>query len=495
MQWLDELTKGGTPEQTAIIDFDGAQYSYGLLEQMVCDLAAHLTRHGIRPGDRVMVVSENCATFAVAMLAVTRMKAWVTPVNARQSNGEIQAILDHSGARAMLFTPEASQNATEHAKAFAAKGIGHLACGDILITDCTETTPEPVSADPKKQVAALMYTTGTTSAPKGVMLTHANLMWNALVSGKTRKLGPADTVLAVLPATHIYCFSSGVCASLYAGATIRFMPRFTPEAVLQAFAEGISMMPAVPQMYQAIVNLLKSRGEKPVAPKLRLISSGGAPLDPEWKQGIEDFFGLPLHNGYGLTETSPGVTVTRPDRPRQDVSVGELVEGVEVRINAPDEHGVGEVWIRGPNIMLGYYKNPTATAEAVDRDGWFHSGDLGRLGPEGELYIVGRQKELIIRSGFNVYPPEIEAMLTRHPGILQAAVVGRKVSGNEEILAFLLAKGDVTGDDIKTWLRGHLVAYKIPQHIIIVESFPIAPTGKILKHKLTSVYADRLPPV
>jgi acyl-CoA synthetase (AMP-forming)/AMP-acid ligase II len=491
--WLNDIVRGGAPKACAIIDHDNARYSYGDLGQMVDEMNTYLSAHGIRPGDRVMVVSENCATFAVALLALTRLRAWITPVNARQSADEVEAIRQHSGARAALFTPEASDNARAHAARLDARELGRIACGAVLITEVAETTPEPLSDDPAQQVAALMYTTGTTSAPKGVMLSHANLMWNTKVSGKTRKLGPEDCVLAVLPATHIYCFSSGVCAALYAGATIRFMPRFTPEAVLEAFADGITMMPAVPQMYQAIVNLLRGRGEKPSAPRLRLISSGGAPLDPEWKKGIEDFFGLPLHNGYGLTETSPGVTVTRPERPRDDVSVGELVDGVEVTIMDPDEEGIGEVLIRGPNIMLGYYHNPEATAQAIDAGKWFHSGDLGRLGPDGELYIVGRRKELIIRSGFNVYPPEVEAMLTRHPEILQAAVVGRQVSGNEEILAFLLSRApDLTEDQVKSFLRDHLVAYKIPQHVFIVDQFPIAPTGKILKHKMVSVFAERI---
>ncbi|MEJ6502611.1 MAG: class I adenylate-forming enzyme family protein [Rhodobacterales bacterium] len=492
MQWLDELTKGADAHLPAIIDFDGSHFTYGQLEDMVATLAEILRIHGVRPGDRVMLVSENCATFAVAILAVTRLRAWITPANARQSVEEVEAIRTHSGARMALFTPEASENSAVHARRMAASKIGRLACGVILASQTYEVSAEPVTTDPKTQVAALMYTTGTTSAPKGVMLTHNNLMWNARVSGQTRKLGPNDTVLAVLPATHIYCFSSGICAALYAGATIRFMPRFSPQAVLDAFAEGITMMPAVPQMYQAIVNHLKSLGKKPSAPKLRLISSGGAPLDPAWKKGIEEFFGLPLHNGYGLTETSPGVTVTRPERPRDDVSVGELVEGVEVLIDQPDQSGVGEVLIRGPNIMLGYYRNPVATAEAVDQDGWFHSGDLGHLGVDGELYIVGRRKELIIRSGFNVYPPEVEAMLTRHPKILQAAVIGRTVSGDEQILAFLLVNSPLAGDEVKFWLRDHLVAYKIPQHVFVVDSFPTAPTGKILKHKLATVYAGLL---
>jgi len=280
--------------------------------------------------------------------------------------------------------------------------------------------------------------------------------------------------------------------ALYGGATIRFMPRYSPEAVLQAFAEGASVMPAVPQMYQGIIQHLESRGEQPNAPRLRYISAGGAPLDPEWKTKVEAFFGLPLNNGYGLTETSPGVAATRPDHPRNDISVGEVMEGVEILIDQSDQDGIGELLIRGPNIMKGYYRNEEGTRAAIRPDGYFRSGDFARIGSDGELYIVGRKKELIIRSGFNVYPPEVEAMLTTHSGILMAAVVGRQIQGNEEILAFLLVSGDLGEASVKAWLKERLVGYKIPQHVLIVDSFPTAPTGKILKHKLTEVYAALL---
>jgi acyl-CoA synthetase (AMP-forming)/AMP-acid ligase II len=168
------------------------------------------------------------------------------------------------------------------------------------------------------------------------------------------------------------------------------------------------------------------------------------------------------------------------------------MEDVEIIIDQPDADGIGELLIRGPNIMKGYYRNEKTTRDVLRSDGYFCSGDFARIGSDGELYIVGRKKELIIRSGFNVYPPEVEAMLTRHPDILQAAVVGRSVSGNEEILAFLLTNGGLSERDVKAWLHDRLVGYKIPQHVLIVDSFPTAPTGKILKHKLTEVYADLL---
>lgn len=495
MKWIDDLVPAEDPDLLAIIDHDNRHFTYGDLAEMVDQMARALAAHGLRPGDRLICIAENSATFAVSILAAARLRAWITPLNARQSENEIEAVRNHSGARAILFTPEASPPAMAHANRLGASVIGRLACGDILVTPVYETEAEPLDPTPETQVAALMYTTGTTSAPKGVMLTHSNLMWNARASGGVRELTPGDVVLAVLPATHIYCFSSGILAALHARAAIRFIPRFTPEAVLDAFAEGASMMPAVPQMYQAIVNHLKSQGKKPYAPRLRLISSGGAPLDPDWKRGIEEFFGLPLHNGYGLTETSPGVSVTRSARPRPDTSVGEPVEGVELLIDAPNEDGVGELLIRGPNIMKGYYRNPEATSIAIRPDGFFCSGDLARFGENGDLYIAGRKKELIIRSGFNVYPPEIEAMLTRHPDVHQAAVVGRQIPGNEEILAFILTEPGASAEAIETWLRDQLVAYKIPQHFLIVDAYPAAPTGKILKHKLIETFKDRLPPV
>ncbi|MGE4611934.1 MAG: AMP-binding protein [Paracoccaceae bacterium] len=492
MKWLDELVVKHEQDSPAIIDHDGRTFSYGDLAKMVETMASTLTAHGVRPGDRLMLVSENCATYAVTVLAAFKLKVWVSPINARQSVEELEVIKQHSGARCMVFTPEASAASADHAKRLGASVFGSLPCGEILATQTYDATPEAIEDDPKSQVAALMYTTGTTSAPKGVMLTHSNLIWNALQSAKLRQMASGDIVLGVLPGTHIFGFASALLASFYAGVTIRFMPQYSPEAVLQSFAEGVSVMPAVPQMYQGIVQYLEARGKKPNAPKLRYISSGGAPLDPEWKAKIEDFFGLPLNNGYGLTETSPGVAATRPDNPRNDISVGEVMEGVEIIIYQPDTDGIGELLIRGPNIMKGYYRNEKTTREVFRPDGYFCSGDFARIGSDGELYIAGRKKELIIRSGFNVYPPEVEAMLTRHPNILQAAVVGRNISGNEEILAFLLTNGGLSEVEVKAWLHDRLVGYKIPQHVLIIDSFPTAPTGKILKHKLTEVYADLL---
>lgn len=495
MDWIHELPGAQPRDALAIIDHDGTRFTYGEYDDMGAELAQMLIAAGLRPGDRLLLVSENSATYAAGLMAASRAKAWVIPVNARMSVEEIDAVIAHSGARLAMFTPEASPPAREHAARLGAARAGAIASGEVLIAGPFEgpgTAPEPVEDDPRQRVAALLYTTGTTSAPKGVMLTHGNLIWNAEMSSRLRGSAEDDVVVGVLPGTHIFCLASVFLAAQASGAAIRFIPRFTAKAVLDAFAEGDTILPAVPQMYQALIQELATRGEAPVAPRLRSISSGGAPLDPEWKERIERIFGLPLHNGYGLTETSPGVATTRRDRPRSDTSCGEVMEGLDCRIDAPDAEGIGELLIRGPNVMKGYYRDPEKTREAIGPDGYFRSGDLAKLDPDGTLWIMGRKKELIIRSGFNVYPPEVEAMLTRHPDVRQASVVGRNVPGNEEIVAFVMAAPEATEAGLKDWLRGHLTGYKIPQHILIVDQFPAAPTGKILKHKLLPTFAHLL---
>ncbi|MEM8852869.1 MAG: AMP-binding protein [Pseudomonadota bacterium] len=490
--WVHDLIAGKPADAVAIIDGDGQRATYGALEAMSQTLADALASHGVRGGDRVMLISENSIPYGVAILAISRLKAWVLPVNARQSPDEISAIAAHADARCMIVTHTTSPAAAHHAERLGAATLTDLDCGPIKVTAIDASTPEPVEDDPATQVGALMYTTGTTSAPKGVMLTHANLVWNAEISAGLRNMTADDLVLGVLPGTHIFGFSSTFLASLYAGCAIRFIPRFDPGAVLDAFADGASVMPAVPQMYERILTHMDATGRSLSAPRLHYISAGGAPLDPDWKERTERVFNLPLNNGYGLTETSPSVASTPQARPRTDTSVGYAVRDVSLAIKNPNANGVGELLIKGPGVMKGYYRNPDATRAVLEDDGTLHSGDLARMEEDGALFIVGRTKELIIRSGFNVYPPEVEAMLTKHPNVLQAAVVGRLKGGNEEILAFCLTKGAVEESPLKDWLHDRLVAYKVPQHIFLVEDFPTAATGKILKHKLIDHFSQTI---
>ncbi len=489
-RWLHDLIAAHPGERRAILDHDGTSLTYADLHTLTEQTAQSFQAHAVRPGDRVMLVCENCASYAAATLALSHLNAWTVPVNARHTAEELSAIRDHSGARLMAFTTKVSTTARAHAETFEA--TEHLACGSLAVTEAADTAPEPVPDTPETRVAALLYTTGTTSAPKGVMLSHRNLTWSAQSSAEFRGITPDDKVLAVLPGSHIFGFASTMLATFYTGATLQFLPRFDPDAVLDTLAQGINIMPAVPQMYARLLRHLHETKRPFHAPHLRYISAGGAPLDPDLKAQTEATFGLTLNNGYGITETSPGVAATRPASPRTDTSVGPPLPDVETTIDKPDTDGIGEILIRSPGVMLGYYRDPKATAQALPEPGLFRSGDLGGLDADGCLHILGRRKELIIRSGFNVYPPEIEAMLTRHPEVLQSAVVGRKQGANEEILAFVMARATLTEDTLRTWLATRLAPYKQPQHLFLVDAFPTAATGKILKHRLIPAFQSRI---
>ena len=234
------------------------------------------------------------------------------------------------------------------------------------------------------------------------------------------------------------------------------------------------------------------------SPSLRYVSSGGAPLDPAWKRKAEAFYGLPLQNGFGMTETSSGASATGNALGSPDISVGPKTPGTDIRIDdkAPggNGNGIGEVQVRGPHVMKGYYRNPVETTKALDRDGWLRTGDLGKIDEIGHIHILGRSKELIIHGGFNVYPPEVEAALNDHPQVIQSAVIGRMKDGDEQVLAFVqIAEGDhVDVEDLRRFVAERLTGYKRPSQIVLGTALPAAPTGKILKHKLLEAFADQL---
>ena len=489
MKRIHELLNDKPSDSLAIIDFDGSEYSYFKLKEMSSLLAKKLIKHGVLGGDRVVLVSENSAMYAAAVFALSEINAWSVLVNARQSIKELTTIIKHSKAKCVLFTTVSSKDAKIHADFLKAITIGKIDCGPIVCTEINEQQPEEVINN-GEQVATLLYTTGTTNEPKGVMLTHNNLLFNSRNSANYIGLNCDDRVLGVLPGTHIYCLASAFLPIIFAGGSIKFVPRFKPIEVLQFLRDGITRFHGVPQMFASIIELLDQNNEKLEAPKLRNLATGGAPLDPDLKKQIEEIFGLQLNNGYGITETSPTISVTTNKYPRTDLSVGFAMPDVEVKISNPNKESIGEILVRGKNVMKGYYREPKMTKDAMTPDGFFKTGDLGYIEPDGSIFVVGRLKELIIRSGFNVYPPEVEAMLTKHPNVYQSAVIGKNVKNNEEILAFILTDGNITENILKLWLRDRLAPYKIPHRIFIIKQFPTAATGKILKHKLLSYFAD-----
>ncbi|MFT3690322.1 class I adenylate-forming enzyme family protein [Paenirhodobacter sp.] len=484
MKRIHELLRNGDPSHVAIRDHDGADYTYAELDALAGDMAAHLSAHGVRGGDRVMLLSENSVTYLVGILALSRLDAWVLLANARLTEPEVERLTEVAGVRCILFTPEASKAARDHAARLNALSLGHLRCGDVLVTPVADVPPEPVDPGPE-QTAVLIYTSGTVGEPKGVMLSHANLLFMAETSSSLRRFVPQDTTLAVLPGTHIFGLSSVFLAALAKGSRLICMPRFDPDKVLEDIREEVTILPAVPQIFAALLRRLGKLGiASPEHRNLRYIYAGGAPLDLGLKHRVERVFGLPLHNGYGQTEASPGIATTRLDNPRDDSSVGIAVPGVEVVIHNPDEHGVGELWARGPNVMKGYYRNPEATRAALTEDGFLRTGDLARQDPDGAVHIAGRLKELIVHSGFNIYPPEVEAVLSLHPAVSTCAVVGRTSGGDEHVIAFVTAHDPVTEAELRDWVHARMAAYKVPERVIIAEALPQAATGKILKNKL-----------
>ncbi|GAC1318288.1 MAG: AMP-binding protein [Collimonas sp.] len=481
------------PDAPALRDSTRA-WSYAQLSAAV-DTAATLLRDlDVRPGDRVMLVGENCAAQVALIFAAAAVDAWAVIVNARLSSREVDAIQDHCGARRVIYMLVSSPDTVAHSERHGAapshvEPLGELGIGPLN----RACAAEPLAVSNAEQVAALIHTTGTTGHPKGVMLTHRNLLFVAFTSVSLRDLGPKDRVYGVLPISHVFGLAGVMLSTFVAGACLHLVPRYSAQALLDALThDGITSLPGVPAMYARLLELTRQSGVSLTRSGLRFAYAGGSPMDLALKNEVEKLIGQPLHNGYGLTETSPSVSLTRVHAPRTDTSVGQVMPGVEIRIVDSSECDVqsgetGELWIRGPNVMKGYYREPEMTAGVMRDGGWLNSGDLARQDPDGALFIVGRTKELIIRSGFNVYPIEVEAALNSHDAVTQSAVVGRKIAdGNEEVVAFveLDPKQNVTTAELDAYLSNLLSPYKRPSEIVIMQSLPAAATGKLLKGKL-----------
>jgi len=480
-----------TPDRVALVE-DGKSWTYRELVRSVADLSDALKLLGVRPGDRMIIVSENCIALAALLLAASRIDAWAIVANPRLAARELDQIREHSGARRMFFTAEVSKEAAAHAQRYGAEMRPLGPFKSIGVGEPNETTSaEPVEQDRAKQVAVLIYTSGTTGTPKGVMLTHENLLISAKTTAHFRRMQPTDKVYVVLPISHIVGISL-LLMTLMAGASVRLVSKYDPAALAKAIAEeGITILNGVPATYQRLLEYKETANLSQLdRGSLRLIAVAGAPLDLDLKSRVEREFGLPLSNGYGITECSPGISGVRFDAPRNDHAVGRLLPGVEGRIRSIDgipvgNGEVGELHVRGRNVMRGYYRASDLTAKAIDSEGWFNTGDLARF--DGDcLFIVGRTKEMIIRSGFNVYPAEVEAVLNSHEEVVQSAVVGRAVNGNEEVVAFvqLMQGSRLKPPDLMAFVSPQLTSYKRPSEIIVLDNLPATSTGKILKHKL-----------
>ena len=485
-RWLAEA-----PARPFIHLPDGRSLSFADLGALTDTAEAELRALQVRPGDRVLVVAENCPEHAALILACSRVGAWSCGVNARMAPAEIDAFVAKADARVVFFTATASRSAAAHAQRFAAvdsalPGMQHSP---------VRTDAQPETGALRDAVAALIFTSGTTGQPKGVMLTHDALIHFARVSGASRTLGPQDRSYAFVPMTHIFGLGTVLISSLLAGAQLVMRPQFDPEDLLDALAHhGVSQLQGPPALFSRLLAHLQEHGiQHPEAPALRYLYTGAGPLDLALKQRVEAAFGQALHHGYGLSEYAGSVHLTRLGEHRPDTSAGYAVAEAEVRVTDPATGQPlplgerGELWIRGRGLMPGYFRDPKATAAVMREGGWYASGDLGEMHADGALFVMGRLKEMIIRSGFNVYPAEVENALNTHPSVQRSAVVGRTVDdGNEEIVAFVELRPGATldADAMQAHLRERLAPYKQPSHIVALFELPTNTNGKVLKRNL-----------
>ncbi|MGH6889465.1 MAG: class I adenylate-forming enzyme family protein [Rhizomicrobium sp.] len=482
------------PDAIALVEGE-RRWTYRELARAIDSVAERLSRAHVRAGDRVVLVCENCCAAVALYLACTTVGAWPVVLGSRLTAHEIEEIRKHSGARLVIVAggpPLRGRMQTENSE-FESTEL--FAGGSVLLgrPDWSAQT-EPAAKREPENVAALIYTTGTTGSPKGVMLTHANLMFVARASAAARRLSSDDRLLAVLPISHILGLTGVLLGGLLSGAEIHLRQRFDPDSLLTALErDRLSALIGTPAMYAMLCEYATRKGRTPKAPALRLISTAGAPLDPATKAATQELFGQPLHNGYGMTECSPTITLTDIDSPREDCSVGRLLPGLETRLVDSSGRKVaegepGELWVRGPGVMKGYYLAPEETAQAIDPDGWFRTGDHAREA-DGNYYIVGRCKEMVIRFGYKIYPAEIEGVLNAHPEVSCSAVVSRGAGSAEDIFAYVkLREGSpLAAADLSSFVASRLAPYKRPSKFVVVDRMPLSATGKILKSELAGI--------
>ncbi len=492
-QWIESQ-----PDAPALRDA-GVSLTYSQLDQAATSAVNQLKHLGVRAGDRVLVVGENCVAQGVLVIALSRMDAWSILTNARLSDREIDVFIEHSRPRRVLYTHKVSSDAGRHALRHDAQPltwpwIGEIQAGPLE----SETWVEPILSSATAQVAAIIYTSGTSGAPKGVMLTHANLMFTATSAARMRGLSPKDRSYCVLPMAHVVGIATQFLGSMSGGASVLFEPRFTPAETARVLAEeGVTVFVGVPAMYARLLEWVRSSGEVFKPGRLRFIAAAGSPMTVDLKAEVEAAFGHTLHNGYGLTECAPTIAQTRVDAPRSDCAVGQPIDDVAVRIvdragNDVFPGDVGELWVRSPGLMKGYYLDQKATTEAINPEGWFNTGDMVRSDPDGALNIAGRTKELIIRSGLNVYPVEVEQAINSHNDVVQSAVVGRTAGHNEEVIAFVEKRlgSALDAATLQQYLRERLAHYKVPAEVHFLSPLPAAPSGKVLKGVLKKMAQD-----
>jgi long-chain acyl-CoA synthetase len=470
----------------------GAALTVGELWERSARAAAMLGRQGVGRGDRVAIQLPNVPAFADFYFGVLRLGAVVVPVNPLLRAAESAYTLQDAEARVLVAwheseLPDAGPGQVEVIPIVEPFGGDVL---DLYAGDGDGAVPGDgaVEVDPE-ETAVILYTSGTTGRPKGAELTHRNLGLNTRAVVRHLGIEADDVLLGTLPLFHSFGQTCTLNASLAVGARLALLTRFDATAAVELIdREGVTILMGVPTMLAGIATAAAGHGP---FPGLRIAASGGAPLPREQAENFERVTGVAVLDTWGLSETSPAATLNRPGAIRPG-SVGRPIDGVEVRAmgeeNEPLPAGeTGQLAIRGHNVMKGYWRRPEATAAAITPDGWFLTGDLGRVDEDGFVYVVGRLKDMIIRGGLNIYPREVEEVLHRHPAVGEAAVVGvpDERLGEEVGAAVVLAPGaSAEPEELRDWLRERVAPFKYPRQVWLLEELPKGPTGKILKREI-----------
>ncbi|HET9124371.1 MAG TPA: long-chain fatty acid--CoA ligase [Solirubrobacteraceae bacterium] len=479
---------GHDPDHVAV-RLDEIALNYAALDLASAHLAGLLAERGIARGDRVGIMLPNLPHFPVCYYGALRRGAIVVPMNVLLKRREVAYYLSDSGAKLLFAWEGFAEEARAGAEQAGAECIVVTLEGFVGMVGAATPAPEIAAVD-GDDTAVLLYTSGTTGQPKGAELTHANLTSNAEASRRLFLKGADAICLGALPLFHSFGQTCGMNATLGGGGTLTLVPRFEAAKALEVIQrDRVNVFLGVPTMYGAMLHL-PERGDYDVS-SLELCGSGGSAMPVELMRSFEQAFGCKILEGYGLSESSPVASFNHPDRERKPGSIGTPIERTEMRVVGEDgtelpSGEVGEIVIKGPNVMRGYWQRPEATAETVV-DGWLHTGDMGRTDDDGYFFIVDRKKELIIRGGYNVYPREVEEVLYEHPAVREAAVLGIPDDeyGEEVGAAVSLADGaEVTPEQLREYVRARVAAYKYPREVWILDELPKGPTGKILKREI-----------
>jgi long-chain acyl-CoA synthetase len=472
------------------LKLDDQVVTYEALDDGASRVAGLLEARGLEPGDRVGIMLPNVPYFGIVYYGILRAGGVIVPMNILLKPREVHFYLSDPGAKQIFAWHEVAGAAEEGAAEAGAETI--IVKPGEFEQLLAESSPSPDDAERDgSDTAVILYTSGTTGTPKGAELTHSNMLENCRHGGtELVRVSEQDVILGALPLFHSFGQTCCMNNAVRAGACLTMIPRFDPAKALEIIQrDRVTLFEGVPTMYHAMLHY-PEREQYDVS-SLRTCVSGGSAMPVEVMRGFEQAFGAVVLEGYGLSETSPVASFNHLDREHKPGSIGTPIYGVEMKV--VDEQGsdlpageVGEIAIRGHNVMKGYWNRPDATAEVM-RNGWLHTGDMARMDEDGYFFIVDRKKDMIIRGGYNVYPREVEEVLYEHPAVLEAAVVGVPDTkmGEEVGAAVVLRPGaEATADDVRSFVKERVAAYKYPRHIWFVDELPKGPTGKILKREI-----------